>query len=155
MELSGQYNFTADQEIVWQHLMNPDVIARALPGVEAMIPVEGEENAWRAEAKIGIAAINGRYVGFVRMSEQSPPNQYRLTVNGEGQQSIINGTALITLTHDADTQQTLLNWQADANISGKLASIGQRVIKAAAGMLSKQFFGAVANQLPNQEIKPS
>src|SRR5690606_5936201 len=132
-----------------------DVIARALPGVEAMIPVEGEENAWRAEAKIGIAAINGRYVGFVRMSEQSPPNQYRLTVNGEGQQSIINGTALITLTHDADTQQTLLNWQADANISGKLASIGQRVIKAAAGMLSKQFFGAVANQLPNQEIKPS
>ncbi len=153
MELSGQYNFTADQETVWQHLMNPDVIARALPGVEAMIPVEGEDNAWRAEAKIGIAAINGRYVGFVRMSEQSPPNQYRLTVNGEGQQSIINGTALITLTHDADTQQTLLNWQADASISGKLASIGQRVIKAAAGMLSKQFFGAVANQMPNQETR--
>lgn len=155
MELNGQYNFAADQETVWQYLMNPDVIARALPGVEAMIPVEGEDNAWRAEAKIGIAAINGRYVGFVRMSEQNPPQQYRLTVNGEGQQSIINGTALITLSHDADTRQTLLHWQAEANISGKLASIGQRVIKAAASMLSKQFFGAVANQLPNQETKSS
>ncbi len=155
MELNGQYTFADEQEIVWQHLMDPAVIAGALPGVDELMPVEGEENAWRAEAKISIAAINGRYGGFVRMSEQTPPKQYRLTVNGEGQQSIINGTALITLSYNEETHETLLTWQADANISGKLASIGQRVVKAAAAMLSKQFFSAVANQIPAQETKSS
>jgi uncharacterized protein len=85
---------------------------------------------------------------MVRMSEQQPPNQYRLTVNGEGQQSIIGGSALIKLAYDEAEQQTILAWDAEANISGKLARIGQRVIKAAAGMMSNRFFSNLAQQIP-------
>lgn len=151
MELSGNFTFNADQETVWQLLMDPNAIAQALPGVDQLDPLEGEENAWRAEAKIGIAAVSGRYAGIVRMSEQQPPTQYRLTVSGEGQQSIISGSALISLSYDEEAKQTLLDWKAEANISGKLASIGQRVIKAAANMMSKQFFGGLARQLPPEE----
>jgi uncharacterized protein len=150
MELTGTYTFDAPLSVVWELLMNPDSIAKALPGVNEMLPIEGEDLAWKAVAKIGVASISGTYAGYIRMSEVQAPNQYRLTVSGEGQQSIINGTALLVLSPDPDnTQKTLLNWNAEANISGKLAGVGQRLIKSAAGMLSKQFFNGLARQIPS------
>ena len=147
MELNGTYTFDAEQQAVWDILMNPDAIAKAIPGVKEMIPLEGEENAYRAIAKVGIGAVSGTYSGIIRLTEIIPPNQYRLTVNGEGQQSIIGGTALISLSYDPEKKQTLLTWNAEANISGKLASIGQRLIGSAAGLMSRQFFGGLAKQI--------
>lgn len=148
MQLSGTFIFDADQHTVWNLLMDPRAIAQAIPGVNELVPIEGEAAAWRAVAKIGLASVSGTYAGIVRMSETQPPHQYRLTVSGEGQQSIINGTALLKLAYDAEQQKTILTWDAEANVSGKLASVGQRLIGAAANMLSRQFFGALARQLP-------
>lgn len=149
MEINGTFDFSADQQAVWKALMDPNVIAKAIPGVQEMIPVEGEANSWRAIARVGVASIVGTYAGIVHMSEVDAPTRYRLTVKGEGQQSIIGGTAILELSYDAETKQTRLNWTAEANVSGKLASIGQRLIKSAAGLLSKQFFQGVAKQIPN------
>jgi len=151
MQLSGTYIFDADQQTVWSLLMDPTAIAQAIPGVDELIPVEGETLAWRATAKIGIASVSGAYAGIVKMSEVQPPNQYRLTVSGEGQQSIINGTALMKLSYDNEQQKTVLSWDAEANVSGKLAGIGQRLIGAAANMLGRQFFTAIAKQLPARQ----
>jgi hypothetical protein len=151
MELSGEYKFNAKQTDVWNLLMDPDVIAQALPGVDEFVPIEGEADAWNAKAKINVAAVSGRYMGTIRMSELKPPTQYRLTVNGEGQQSIIGGTVLITLRYDETEQATILDWNAEANISGKLARVGQRLIKAAAGMMSGRFFSGVEKHLPVDE----
>ncbi len=151
MNFSGTYTFEAERQAVWDLMMNPDAIASAMPGVDEFVPIEGEANAWQAKAKISLAAVNGNYVGTIRMSEQEPPHQYRLTVNGEGQQSIIGGTVLIKMEYDEANQQTLLTWDAEANISGKLARIGQRVIKAAANMMSNRFFNNLAQQLSTGE----
>ena len=131
--------------------MDPDVIAKAIPGVDEFIPIEGETDAWNAKAKISLAAVNGSYMGTIRMSELDAPTRYRLTVNGEGQQSIIGGTVLITLSYDEAEQVTNLDWDAEANISGKLARVGQRLIKAAAGMMSNRFFNGIEKQLPTAE----
>jgi hypothetical protein len=147
MNLSGDYTFDAPQATIWDLLMDPNVIAAAIPGVDEFVPIEGETDAWHAKAKISIATVNGLYVGTVRMSDQTAPTAYRLTVNGEGQQSIIGGSVLINLAYDEGNQQTLLTWDAEANISGKLARVGQRVIKAAANMMSKRFFNSVAQQI--------
>jgi len=147
MKLSGDYTFDSPQETIWNLLMDPNVIANSIPGVDEFVPVEGETDAWNAKAKINVAAVNGLYMGTIRMSDQEAPNQYRLTVNGEGQQSIIGGSVLIKLHYDEEKQQTVLNWEAEADISGKLARIGQRVIKAAANMMSKRFFNNVAQQI--------
>ncbi len=155
MDITGTYTFNADQETVWKLLMDPNAIAKAIPGVQEMMPIEGEANAWRAIAKLGIGSISGTYAGIVRMSDVEPPNRYRLSVSGEGQQSIISGTALLTLTFDAEHHQTVLNWDAHASVSGKLASIGQRVIKSTAGLIGKMFFGALAKQLPDSETVSS
>lgn len=149
MEISGSYTFDADQETVWSVLMDPNAIANAIPGVKDLVPVENEANTWRAAAKIGVASVSGTYAGVIKMTEIDAPNQYRLTVSGEGQQSIIGGTALLKLNYMPDQNQTVVTWEAEANISGKLASVGQRVIKAAAGLMSRQFFQGLARQLPS------
>ncbi|MBI5930671.1 MAG: carbon monoxide dehydrogenase subunit G [Chloroflexi bacterium] len=150
MELTGSHTFEADQQTVWTLLMDPEAIAKAIPGVKELIPIEGEEMTWRAAAKVGFAALSGHYAGIIKMSEVEAPNQYRLTVNGEGQQSVISGTALIKLTYHPEKNETLVSWDAEANISGKLASLGQRLIGAGANVMSKQFFHELAKQLPTQ-----
>lgn len=149
MELSGDFTFDADQQTVWALLMDPKVIAESIPGVKELVPIEGEINAWRAEAKISIATISGSFGGTVRMSEIDAPTRYRLTVTGQGQQSIINGSALITLTPLPDDNKTHLTWDATANLSGKLASIGQRLIQSTAKMLGGNFFRNVAKHTQN------
>ncbi len=146
MKLSGTYTFDAEQQAVWNVLMDPQAIAKALPGVDALVPIAGEQQAWKANAKIGIAGISGTFAGIIRMSDEQPPQQYRLSVSGEGQQSVIGGNALITLS--AAGNKTKLDWTGEANISGKLASIGQRLIGMAATMMANQFFSGLAKQIP-------
>lgn len=149
MKLSDKFTFDAGQQAVWEVLMNPDAIAKALPGVNALIPIEGETHAWRAVAKIGIASVNGTYSGTIRMTDIEAPNRYTLTVSGEGQQSIIGGTAVLNLSYNAEAGKTVITWEADANISGKLASVAQRLVSAAASLLGRQFFQGLAKQLPS------
>ncbi len=151
MKLTGTYSIDAKQQTVWYVLMNPQAIANALPGVNELVPVEGEENTWNAVAKIGFAAVSGTYTGSIHMSDITPTDSYRLTVNGKGQQSIIDGTVLIELVYKEETQQTDINWDADAKISGKLARVGQRVFKAAATSMSNTFFENLAAQIPEEE----
>jgi uncharacterized protein len=128
--------------------MDPKIIAASIPGVKELLPIDNEPHAWRAEIKVNIATISGTFGGTIRMTEIDQPHKYRLTVNGEGQQSIINGSALISLRPLPDTKQTQLDWDAEANISGKLASIGQRLIQSTAKMMAGNFFGNVAKQIP-------
>ncbi len=146
MKLEGTYLFGETREQVWSTLMDPDAISSAIPGVEEFVPLEGEEYAWRAIAKVNMAAVSGRFTGQVQMSEIQPPTGYRLTVSGEGQGSIISGSVVMRL-EEKDGGGTVLHWDAEANISGKLARIGQRLIKAAANMMSKRFFGNLARQI--------
>ncbi|MDQ7035960.1 MAG: carbon monoxide dehydrogenase subunit G [Anaerolineae bacterium] len=154
MELTGKYTFEADQQSTWDLLMNTKAIAAAMPGVQELIPVEGAENQWRAEASLKIGAIGGTYTGVISMSEHDEPSKYRLTVEGEGQASIINGTAVIELLPNSDdSNKTTIQWVAEANISGKLARVGQRLIKATANMMSKRFFSALAKMLESDSTE--
>jgi carbon monoxide dehydrogenase subunit G len=147
MDMNGSFVFNLDRQTVWSALMNPDAIAKALPGVKEMIPIEGEDHAWRAIARLDVSAVSGMFSGQVRLSEIDAPNQYRLTVSGEGQQSIISGTALLKLSDGKTPQQTIVTWKAQAHLSGKLEDAAQRLVKVAAGVLGKQFFRGLARQL--------
>jgi carbon monoxide dehydrogenase subunit G len=151
MQITGTYRFEHDCETVWNLLMDPQAIATALPGVDVLVPIEDEENAWRADAIIKVATIRGEYSGEVRISEHAPPKCYRIAFNASGQNSHIASSALITLLPDSDRNHTVLYYEADVHISGKLAGIGQRLIKATARLLSKQFFNCLDGELAPPE----
>ena len=145
MQLNGQHEFEAAPSVVWEVLHDPGAIARALPGVQALEPIEGEENAFRAQAKLQVAAIGGSYAGELRLSELKPPHSYRMKVQGEGQSSRFNGEVGIQLSETAAGAR--LEWRADAQVSGLLARVGQRLIKATANMMSKRFFAALGEEI--------
>ena len=150
MQLNGQHEFEAAPSVVWEVLHDPSAIARALPGVETLEPIAGEENAFRAQAKLQVAAIGGNYAGELRLSELQPPTSYRMSVQGEGQNSRIQGEVGVLLSeteHGARPAGTRLEWQADAQVSGLLARVGQRLIKATANMMSKRFFAALGEEI--------
>lgn len=148
MKIAGTYLFHAQQQTVWTVLMDPEAIAQALPGVDRLVPIDGEATAWRATAKIGIATVSGSYTGIVRMNDIAAPDRYRLSVKGEGQGSVIGGSAELVLSCDPAKNTTLVSWTADADIYGRLAGVAQRLLAAAASMLATQFFRSLARQLP-------
>ncbi len=153
MQLNGQHEFEATPSVVWEVLHDPDAIARALPGVETLEPIAGEENAFRARAKLQVAAIGGTYDGELRLSELQPPTSYRMSVQGEGQNSRIQGDVGVILSETAPGSQpagTRLEWRAEAQVSGLLARVGQRLIKATANMMSKRFFAALGEEIANR-----
>jgi carbon monoxide dehydrogenase subunit G len=82
MDISGSYTFNAPPQRVWDLLMDPAVIASCIPGCEKLDP-EGEDR-YRARLKVALAAITGSYDGTVTLSDKTPPNSYRLTVEGQG-----------------------------------------------------------------------
>ncbi len=147
MKLTGSHLFEADQATVWELLMNPEAIAKALPGVKELIPIEGHDLTWQISAKVGLPFLSGNYMGTIQMREVEVPNQYRLTVSGGGQHSEVNGTTLISLTQQSDPNQTRVSWVAEATVSGELASISERFIAVGANALSQQFFHELAKQL--------
>lgn len=153
MKIAGTYSFKASQSAVWDTFMNPDSIAKSLPGVERLVPIEGETDAWRVTAKIGIATVSGTYTGIVRMSDLAPHNHFRLSVDGEGQGSIIGGAVQVDLSSDTTKRLTSIAWDADANVFGRLAGVGQRLVAAAAAMLAQQFFASLARQMPDMDGK--
>ena len=153
MKIAGAYSLKADQHAVWDVFMNTDAIAKALPGVDRLVPIEGETNAWRVTAKIGIAAVSGSYTGIVHMTEIVPPDRFRLSVDGEGQGSFIGGSVVVELSADTTSNTTMISWTADANVFGRLAGVGQRLMAAAATMLARQFFGSLARQIPGADGK--
>ncbi len=147
MKLTDSHLFEADQATVWELLMNPDAIAKALPGVKELIPIEGHDLTWQISAKVGLPFLSGNYIGTIQMREVEAPNQYRLAVSGGGQHSEVNGTALVRLTQQSDSNQTRVSWVAEATVSGELANISERFIAVGANALSQQFFHELAKQL--------
>ncbi|MCY3836996.1 MAG: carbon monoxide dehydrogenase subunit G [Anaerolineaceae bacterium] len=160
MQLNGQHEFNAAPPVVWAVLHDPEAIARALPGVQLLEAIEGEANAFRAQARLQVAAIGGSYRGELRLSELDRPRSYRMKVQGEGQNSRFHGDVSVQLSEMAAVSQTAgsqtagtrLEWQADAQVSGLLARVGQRLIKATAQMMSKRFFAALGEELPQRNL---
>lgn len=128
--------------------MSADAIAKAMLGVGEFVPIDGKAFAWRVNLKAAVAAFQDGFGGTIRFEDIKVPTQYRLVAIVEGQQSLIDSSILITLQEEAG--QTLLIWDAEANISGELARVSQRAIKLAATLLSSRYFQSIEDQLSEE-----
>jgi carbon monoxide dehydrogenase subunit G len=144
MKLEGNYTIPAPRDIVWQSLMNPDVLARALPGCEKMGP--NPDGSYHAELRVGIGAVKGSYHGRVEIVDPVPPERYRMKVEGKGTGGFVNGEGTLSLS-DAGAAGTLIAYSGDAQVGGVIASVGQRLLQGAAHKIVGQFFQAFAQQV--------
>ncbi len=134
MRLKGSYRFRAAIDRVWGALMNPQVIARLLPGIERLEPVG--ENAYEAEMRLGVGPISGRYKARITLSEIDPPNHYRIRIQAQGPQGTVDANGVIDLT--ADGGETVMHYEGEATVTGLLMSLGARLLEPTAQMLVSQ-----------------
>lgn len=143
MKVEGVRELPAPRERVWTVLMDPESLARCLPGCEKLEALG--ENSYRASLKIGIAAVKGSYSGSVRMADLDPPNSYRLTLEGKGAPGFVRGSARVVLVGRGDT--TDFEYSGEIQVGGLIASVGQRMLQGLSTTMIHQFFTALEKEV--------
>lgn len=146
MKLEGAYTIHAPREAVWKQLLNPEVLARSIPGCEKLEP--NPDGSYNAELKMGIAMVRGTYRGRVEILDQTPPEHFRMKIEGQGSGGFLKGEGTLTLTGSGN--ETLISYTGEAQVGGLFASVGQRMILSAARQVVEQFFQAFEKQVPAQ-----
>ena len=137
MTMNGQVQLPAKRETVWAKLNDADVLKSCIPGSEQFERVS--ENEFQAVATVKVGPVKARWKGKVRLSDLDPPNSYRISGEGEGGVAgFAKGGAKVSLA-DKDGG-TLLSYNVEAQVGGKLAQLGQRLINGAAKKVADDFF---------------
>jgi uncharacterized protein len=141
MVMTGEVQLPAPRAEVWAKLNDPEVLKVCIPGCETL-DVTGE-NEFQAVATNKIGPVKARFKGKVRLSDLDPPNGYRISGEGDGGVAgFAKGGATVALTEKEGG--TLLTYNVEAQIGGKLAQLGQRLVNGAAKKLADQFFAKFA-----------
>ncbi|MBV9251578.1 MAG: carbon monoxide dehydrogenase subunit G [Acetobacteraceae bacterium] len=137
MDMTGERRIPAPRQTVWNALNDPAVLRASIPGCESLEKLS--DNNMRATAAVKIGPIAARFSGNVLLSEVEPPNSY--TITGEGQGGVAGfakGGAKVNLSEDAGA--TLLRYVVTAQVGGKIAQLGARLIDASAKQMADAFF---------------
>ena len=147
MELSDEIVINAPKDEVYKALNDPEVLQKCIPGCEELIKHSDTELEAKVVLKIG--PVKARFSGDVQLDTTGAPDTFSLTGQGNGGAAgHAKGGADVTLTADGDT--TILRYNAKADIGGKLAQLGSRLIQSTAKKLAAKFFKSFA-EVVNEE----
>jgi hypothetical protein len=140
VKISGTYTLPVPPERAYQMMQDPEVLARAMPGCQAL--EKTGENEYRMKMLMVLASLSGAFEGKVRITDQEPPTSFRLVVEGSGRIGFVKGDGLLKLR--AADGGTEVSYEGDAQVGGTIAAIGQRLIDGTAKMMTKKFFDKLA-----------
>jgi len=144
MDMTGEYRIAAPREKVWAALNDPEVLKTCIPGCETLTKDSDTELSATVSTKVG--PVSAKFTGKVTLSDINPPEGYKIT--GEGQGGVAGfakGGAEVKLEEDGN--ETVLTYNATAQVGGKLAQIGSRLIDSTAKKMAGQFFGKFADEV--------
>ena len=146
MKIEGSADIPAPREKVWAAFLDPNILAQALPGCEKLEAIG--PNEYKATMKVGGAAIKGTFEGKVKLSDLEPPNRYRMAVEGSGGPGFVRGEAGMQMS-DVDGG-TKVSYDADVQVGGLIASVGQRMLGGVTKMMLDQFFTKMTELLTSK-----
>lgn len=147
MTMNGEVQLDAPRDLVWSKLNDPDVLRICIPGCEELEKTE-DDSGFRAVAKLKVGPVSARFKGKVTLSDLDPPNGYKITGEGEGGVAgFAKGGATVALSEKDGG--TLLAYDVEAHIGGKLAQLGQRLINGSAKKLADEFFANFSKAVQN------
>jgi uncharacterized protein len=144
MKIEGSADIPAPREKVWEAFLDPNILAQALPGCEKLEAIG--PNEYKATMKVGVAAIKGTFEGKVKLSDLEPPN--RMAVEGSGGPGFVRGEAGMQMS-DVDGG-TKVSYDADVQVGGLIASVGQRMLGGVTKMMLDQFFTKMTELLTSK-----
>jgi hypothetical protein len=134
MNVGGNYTFDAPQELVWQALLDPDVLASVMPGGEGFEEVG--ENEYAGNLKIKVGPVQGKFTGNIKLSDIVAPQSYIMVVDGKGAPGFVKASGKLQLS--AQGENTHMSYEGTAQIGGRIASVGQRLLDASAKSIIRQ-----------------
>jgi carbon monoxide dehydrogenase subunit G len=141
MEMNGEYRIEASRQKVWDALNDPEILKQAIPGCEEINRLSDTEMTAKVVAKVG--PVKAKFTGEVTLSDLDPPNSYRISGEGKGGAAgFAKGGANVQLESDGDA--TILKYDVDATVGGKLAQLGARLIDGTAKKMANEFFSNFA-----------
>jgi carbon monoxide dehydrogenase subunit G len=135
MKIEGEYLFNGPRPEVWALVRDPAVLATALPGTQSLEKVS--ENEYMGEMHVRVGPVAGAFAGKLLVSDEVFPESFTLSVEGKGAPGFASGVGRVQLTEQEDGQ-TLMRYQGEMQIGGKLASVGQRLLDTASKSLIRQ-----------------
>jgi uncharacterized protein len=144
MHFEGSVPIKASREKVWAFVIDPEQVGPCGPGVETIEVVDPTH--FKATAKVGIGFISARFNVSMEFAEQEPPDRALIKAHGQAPGSAVDATAEMHLS-DGPDGSTVMDWTADVNLSGTLASVGARLIEGTANKMIGQTFECMKTKL--------
>ena len=144
MQLSGDYTFNGPRDVVWDLLQDPDVLKAAMPGAKSLDKTGEDE--YKADIQVRVGPVNGVFATTITLSDKTPPEQYTMLVDSKGSTGFARGSAVVTLT-EQDAETTVMHYDANLQVGGRIASVGQRMLDTVSKSLTRQSLEAMNNAL--------
>ncbi len=135
MKLEGEYLFNGPRDAVWELIRDPEVLATALPGTQQLNKISDTE--FEGAMNLQIGPVSGVFAGKVLVTDEVPPESLTLTADGKGPQGFGKGVGRVQLLDQSDGT-TLMKYEGDISVGGRLASVGQRNIETVGKSMVKQ-----------------
>ena len=141
MEIKGEYRIAASREKVFAALNDAAILQACIPGCESL--EKSSDTEMKAKVRMRIGPVSASFTGKVTLSDLDPPNGYKISGEGQGGAAgFAKGGAVVTLREDG--AETVLNYNVDAQVGGKIAQVGARLIDGTARKLADEFFSKFA-----------
>jgi carbon monoxide dehydrogenase subunit G len=144
MHFEGSVPIKASREKVWAFVVDPEQVGQCGPGVETIEVID--ETHFKAAAKVGIGFISARFTVNMEFAELVAPDRALIKAHGQAPGSAVDATAEMHLS-DGPDGTTVMDWSADVNLSGTLASVGARLIDGTANKMIGQTFECMRTKL--------
>ncbi|MBC7815034.1 MAG: carbon monoxide dehydrogenase subunit G [Burkholderiales bacterium] len=143
MDIAGDYVFDAPQQLVWDALQDPNVLGSIMPGGKEFLRTGDNQFAGTLEVKVG--PVQGLFQGQIQLADVAPPESYKIVVDGKGAPGFVKATGNMHL--EARDTQTFMAYSGDAQVGGRIASVGNRLIESAARSIIRQSLDALNEYL--------
>lgn len=139
MKIEGSYTIKAPRELLYQLMIDPEILRRCVPGCQSLDAAG--DGSYKMTLKAGVGSIKGAFTGSIRLDEMREPEHYKMIVDAKGAPGFLKGEGLIDLVEQGE--ETLVNYSGEVNVGGTIASVGQRMVQSTAKMMAGQFFAAI------------
>ncbi len=145
MQLKGDVTIKAPRKKVWDFLTDPNQLGQCVPGVEKIETIEPLKK-YRGIVSVGLGSVKARFSGDVDILELNEPDRAKLKAHGTATGSAADAVCEMTLS-DGPDNSTLVNWTADVNVSGQLASLVSRLMVPVSQKLAGVFYDEVKKRI--------
>jgi len=143
MKLAGEYRVEVPRDAVWEALFDAEILAGAMPGCEKL--EQPEENTFEGLLNVQVGPVKGKYKGTLVLSDLVPPESYHMQLNGRGAAGFVTAEGDLHLVEDGAA--TTLRYEVEAQVGGRIAGVGQRLLDSSAKVITRQGMEGFERQL--------